>query len=96
MKNDKWYHVLKWYIKQYRLSLVMFIVFVCIFAVVFSLYNLETEAVLYAAGLCLLFSVIVLSVRFVSYLKQHRQRQRIIKNISILACLLYTSDAADE
>ncbi len=85
MENDKWYHVLKWYIKQYRLSLVMFIVFVCIFAVVFSLYNLEMEAVLYAAGLCLLFSVIVLSVRFVSYLKQHRQRQRIIKNISILA-----------
>ena len=47
-------HILIWkYICQYKYTAIVFIIFTLIFAGIFSLYNLETEAVLYAAILCL-------------------------------------------
>ena len=42
------------YIWQYRFVLLLFLLCAGIFAGFFSLYNLEVEAVLYAAGWCFL------------------------------------------
>lgn len=77
VKNEKWYSILGSYLKQYRMTALMFLLFSGIFAMVFSLYDLEMEAVLYATGLCLLLTIVVLSVHFFFYWKRHKERRRI-------------------
>lgn len=84
MEKEKWYAVLGSYLKQYRTAALMFLVFTGIFALVFSLYDLETEAVWYAAGLCLLLAVVVLSVHFFFYLRRHQRRRMVLKNIRLM------------
>ena len=84
MKQDKWYHILGHYLREHLPSGAVFLGFVAIFAAIFRLYDLETEAVLYAAGLCFLFGAAVLTVHFIFYLKKHRERMRILQNIRLL------------
>lgn len=85
MKGKKWHVVLKAYVWQYKYTACMFFSYAGIFAAIFSLYDLETEAVLYAAGLCILLTVLVLTIQFLSYHKKYLERQRILKDIQILA-----------
>ena len=84
MKQDKWYHILGRYLREHLPSGAVFLGFVAIFAAIFRLYDLETEAVLYAAGLCLLFGAAVMTAHFIFYLKKHRERMRILQNIRLL------------
>lgn len=83
--TEKLYVVFWKYVKQYRYLLLMFIIFTGIFAGIFSLYSLEAEAVLYAAGLCLLLAAAVLSVNFVFYLKRHKERLELLMNAELIA-----------
>lgn len=85
MEGKKWHVVLKAYVWQYKYTACMFFSYVGIFAAIFSLYDLETEAVLYASGLCILLTVLVLTIQFLSYHKKYLERQRILKDIQILA-----------
>lgn len=73
------------YIKQYRYTMLMFLIFSGIFAAVFSLYDLQAEAVLYSAGLCILLTAAVLSAHFYFYLKKHRERVDLLQNIEIIS-----------
>ena len=84
MKQEKWYHILEHYLRQHLSVTLMLLSFVAIFAAIFRLYDLETEAVLYATGLCLLFALVVITVYFIFYLKEHQERMRILKNIRLL------------
>ena len=84
MKQEKWYHILEHYFRQHLSVTLMLLSFVAIFAAIFRLYDLETEAVLYATGLCLLFALVVITVHFIFYLKEHQERMRILKNICLL------------
>ncbi len=84
VKKEKWYSILVSYLKQYRMTALMFLAFSGIFALIFSLYELETEAVWYALGLCFLLAVVVLSVHIVFYWKRHREHRRILHNIQIM------------
>lgn len=72
------------YLKQRRMVMLMFLCFSGIFAFIFSLYELQTEAVLYAAGLCILLSAVVLPIHFFFYQKRHRDCERILPNILLL------------
>lgn len=69
------------YLWQHRFLAFLFLSFVGVFAAIFSLYQLEREAVFYAAGLCMLLACIVLAVNFFSYCKRHAQRRDILLNI---------------
>lgn len=69
------------YVKQYRLSGVVFLLFTGIFAAVFSLYELETEAVLYASGICAAAGIVLLGFHFLSFCRAHRERQRLLAGI---------------
>ncbi len=84
MKQDKWYKILRRYGRQYLPTILVFFVFVAIFGIIFRLYDLETEAVLYASGLCILFALATLIVHFIFYLKKHQKHMRILKNIRLL------------
>ncbi|HBA51130.1 MAG TPA: hypothetical protein DCZ91_25690 [Lachnospiraceae bacterium] len=84
MKEERWYHILGCFIWQYRMTGVTFLLYIGIFMGIFSLYNLETEAVLYAAALCLLFTAVLLALRFQAYRNRHQERRRILTNVEIL------------
>ncbi len=83
MKKERWYNILAAYLKQHRMAYSIFICFALIFAFIFSLYDLETEAVWYAAGLCVLASLVALPVDFFFFAKNHRECRRIFPNIPL-------------
>lgn len=82
-KEEKWYCVLGSFLWQYRRTAVTFALFSGIYLSVFSLYDLETEAVLYAAALCLLAAFVIVGGRFYRYTREHRQRLRALRNIRL-------------
>ena len=69
MDRDKWYKILGCYLRQYLSVTLIFFGFIGIFSMIFRLYDLKVEAVLYASGLCFLFAAIVLSVHFFFYVR---------------------------
>lgn len=83
--TEKTGKILLKYIWQYRYTVLMFLIFSGLFAVVFFLYDLETEAVLYSVGLCVLIAIPVLFANFFSYLKKHKERVDLLQNIEIVS-----------
>lgn len=83
MEGKKWYRILWGYLRERAFTALLFAVFTAIFALIFSLYDMEAEAVLYAAALCFLVAAVLLACRFARYFREHRKRQRILKNIEI-------------
>ena len=73
------------YLWQYRLVFLLLLLFVGIFTGIFALYDLEAEAVLYAAGWCLFCAVLLLGGRFLRFRKRHMELIRIRGNIALLA-----------
>lgn len=84
MKDYKWHEILRKYLYQYRFTILVFFIFAAIFAGIFALYNLNTEAVLYAAAICIILAIVILSVHFIYYCKRHKERYRILHNILLL------------
>lgn len=81
--KERWYCTLGGFLWQYRLSALTFLLFSAIYMTVFFLYDLETEAVLYAAALCLPAAFVIVGGRFYRYVKEHRQRLRALQNIEL-------------
>ena len=84
MEKRQWKDSFSAYVWQYRYTIVLFFIDTGVFAFLFHLYNLETEAVLYASGLCILITIIVLSATFIFYRKRHLEYQRILNHIEIM------------
>lgn len=72
------------YLWQYRWTALMFFGYACIFSMIFFLYDLETEAVWYAAGLCVLVTVVILVIQFYGFIRKHRQLERIGRSVELL------------
>ena len=75
--------VLCGYIKQHIKVLFLFIVFALVFCIVFSLYNLETEAIYYSIILCAFIGLIYICINFINYYKKHIQLYKLQNEISI-------------
>lgn len=71
------------YIKQHIKVLFLFIVFALVFCIVFSLYNLETEAIYYSIILCAFIGLIYICINFINYYKKHIQLYKLQSEISI-------------
>lgn len=84
MKGEKRRFILVSYLKQYRFSALLFLAFAAIFALIFSLYELQAEAVWYATGLCCLLAAVVLSLHFIFYCRRHQEHKRILKQVSLM------------
>ncbi len=72
------------FIYQCRHTVIIFLLFAVIFFIVFSLYNLETEAVLYSVLLCALSASAIFTVKFLRFCNQHTERENIKKSILIM------------
>lgn len=71
------------YLHQHRRMLLLFGVFTLVFAMVFSLYDLELEAVWYAATLCAALAGVWTAVRFGAYVRRHRQLFRLRQDVRL-------------
>lgn len=80
----KKYKLFKKYFHQYRYVLTIFSLFSFIFALVFSLYNLETEAVLYATILCITIGIVIIFIHFQIFCKHHEKYEELLNNILIM------------
>ncbi len=72
------------YIYQYRFTAFMLVIFSVVFAGVFSLYDLQAEAVIYAGILCAILVVTVIIINFGKFVKDHRERAELLENILIM------------
>ncbi len=71
------------YLKRHYKIVLLFGLFVLIFAVVFSLYDLEAEAVLYAALLCFCVGLVAFGFGLWHYIARHRALKELMRNIEI-------------
>ena len=71
------------YIKQSIKVLLLFIVFALVFCIVFSLYDLEIEAIYYSVMLCTFIGLIYICINFINYYKKHIQLYKLQNEISI-------------
>lgn len=78
------YVIFKKYLRQYRFTAFFFLACAGIFILVFSLYDLEAEAVLYGAALCVLLAAAVLGAHFFRFLREHERRRKILENILLM------------
>jgi hypothetical protein len=83
MEEKKRSLLLRDFLRQYRRIFTMFGVFTVLFIVVFSLYDLEMEAIIYAVILCAVAAVIVLTVRFHGYCRAYEERRQLWQAIEI-------------
>ncbi len=71
------------YLKRHYKIIILLCLFIAVFALVFSLYSLPVEAVLYAAALCFVVGVILFLIGYLRYLRDHRELTEMISNIGI-------------
>lgn len=69
------------YLKQRWRAIGAFFLFSGVFAVVFALYDLPAEAVVYAAGLCLPMGLALLGADYVGCRRRHQALRRLLKNM---------------
>ncbi len=73
------------FLKRYAASAAVLVVFSGIFALVFSLYDLHAEAVIYACALCAAVGIVIIAVKFILFRRDYLIRQRLIDEIGMLA-----------
>lgn len=83
MNPKRWYQLPWLFLRQNWLFGLVLALFAGIFALVFSLYNLEMEAVAYAVGLCALAGGILLVIQFIRFCQTHHKRQQLLSNIEL-------------
>ena len=83
MKEEKTFKILNSYLLQHKKEVFVFILFSAVFAVVFYLYELPVDAVLYACVLCFFLGIIVLTIDFFGYLKKIKLLRDLQKRITL-------------
>ena len=71
------------YLHLHRKSAVLLTVCALLFALVFFLYQLPVEAVLYACGLCLTAFIVLAGIDFSRFRARHLALERLCKNVSL-------------
>ncbi|MEA4895677.1 MAG: sensor histidine kinase [Oscillospiraceae bacterium] len=71
------------YLRHHYKIIILLALFVLIFTVVFSLYDLETEAVLYAALLCFCVGLVAFGFGLWHHISRHKALRELIKNLEL-------------
>ena len=83
MDKIRWYRLVGRYLREHGKTALAFALFTAIYAVVFFLYDLETEAIFYAVVLCVLAACVILGVGFIKFYRDYHIRWMIYKNIEL-------------
>ena len=83
MEKLRWYRLVGRYLREHGKTAAVFIMFMTIFGAVSFLYDLETEAIFYAVGICALASAVILGAGFAGYYRDYCSRMFISKNIEL-------------
>ena len=73
--------ILKSYLKKNIKVYILFVVFITIFFIMFYLYNLPLEALIYTGSFCFLVSLIASFLDFVNYKESYKKLKFLEKNI---------------
>ena len=73
--------ILKSYLKKNIKVYILFVVFITIFFIMFYLYNLQLEALIYTGSFCFLASLIASFLDFVNYRESYKKLKFLEKNI---------------
>ncbi|MCR1899861.1 ATP-binding protein [Irregularibacter muris] len=71
------------YFKAHIKSILTYSLFAIIFAVVFSLYALPMEAVLYAVALSVVMTIMVMAIDYTGFYRKHQQLKQLQNSITI-------------
>lgn len=71
------------YLKRHYKIILMIGLFMLVFALVFSLYELPAEAVWYAALLCAVIGAVLFAVGYGGYLRRHRELVSLQKRVTL-------------
>ena len=73
--------ILKSYLKKNTKTYVLFVVFIAIFFIMFYLYNLPLETLIYTGSLCFLAGLIGNTMDFINYRKSYKKLKFLEENI---------------
>ncbi len=71
------------YLRRHFKIIILLVLFVAVFAVVFSLYQLPAEAVFYAAALCLIIGLVLFFIGYSRYVWRHRELAEAARRICL-------------
>lgn len=83
MENRSILKLIADYLRQYRFYGIMTVIFAAVFALVFYLYDLKFEAVLYALVICAVIGLAMLIINFINFAVKRKKRMLFMDNISI-------------
>lgn len=82
--ND-FFTVLGKFIRVKIVIVFSYLIFFTISTVIFFLYDIELEAILYAFAMCSFIGFLIITISFLRYYKKHKKLQHIANNIKILS-----------
>ena len=83
MQHKKRVRILLQFFWEQRMVGLFLILAVAIFALVFSMYDIKLEAILYASMLCLTAGLLFEGVHLISYLRRHTEQQKRLQGLPI-------------
>lgn len=81
MQHEKRARILLQFFWEQRMIGLFLILAVAIFALVFSMYDIKLEAILYASMLCLTAGLLFEGVHLISYLRRHTEQQKRLQGL---------------
>lgn len=81
MQHKKRARILLQFFWEQRMVGLFLILAVAIFALVFSMYDIKLEAILYASMLCLTAGLLFEGVHLISYLRRHTEQQKRLQGL---------------
>lgn len=71
------------YLRRHYKMILLLALFITVFAVVFSLYDLPVEAVLYAAALCFVIGLVLFAIGYIRYVLHHRELRELLGRVAV-------------
>ena len=83
MQHKKRARILLQFFWEQRMVGLILVLAISIFALVFSMYDIKLEAILYASMLCLTAGLLFEGVHLISYLRRHTEQQKRLQGLPI-------------
>ena len=83
MQHEKRVRILLQFFWEQRMVGLFLVLTISIFALVFSMYDIKLEAILYASMLCLTAGLLFEGVHLISYLRRHTEQQKRLQGLPI-------------